>query len=87
VDFSLSRPVTVYDVSRLPKNELGGNLRSALLAILVADINQAIRRLRLAGNTTPIQFFVDELGVLMRDAVIASHVSSEYATPAPVGWG
>lgn len=80
VDFSLARPVTVYDVSRLPKNELGGNLRSALLAILVADINQAIRRLRLAGNTTPIQFFVDELGVLMRDAVIASHVSSEYAT-------
>jgi hypothetical protein len=80
VDFSLTRPVTIYDVSRLPGQELGGNLRSALLAILVADINQSIRRLRRAGNTTPILFFVDEMGMLMRDAVLARYVSGEYKT-------
>ncbi len=80
VDFSLSRAVTVYDVSRLPKQELGGNLRAALLSILVADINQAIRRKRREGDTTPILFFVDEMGMLMRDGVIAAHVSGEYKT-------
>jgi hypothetical protein len=80
VDFSLRHPVTVYDVSRLPQQEAGGNLRAALLAILVADINQAIRRLRRAGDRAPTLFFVDEMGILMRDAVIASHVSAEYKT-------
>lgn len=80
VDFSLSRAVTVYDVSGLPQQELGGSLRAALLSILVADVNQAIRRKRLAGDATPILFFVDEIGVLMRDPVIASHVSREYKT-------
>lgn len=80
VDFSLSRAVTVYDVSRLPKQELGGNLRAALLSILVSDINQAIRRKRQTGDTTPILFFVDEMGMLMRDGVIAAHVSGEYKT-------
>jgi hypothetical protein len=80
VDFSLEHPVTVYDVSRLPKREQGGNLRAALLSILVADINQAIRRLRRAGDRIPILFFIDEMGVLMRDDVIASHVSEEYKT-------
>jgi hypothetical protein len=79
-DFSLNSPVTVYDVSRLPKSELGGNLRSALLAILVGNVNQAIRLRRRAGDTTPIQFFVDEMGILMRDEVIAGHVSAEYKT-------
>ncbi len=80
VDFTLSHAVTVYDVSRLPKQELGGNLRSALLSMLVADINQAIRRKRRRGDETPILFFVDEMGMLMRDGVIASHVSGEYKT-------
>jgi len=80
VDFSLDRPVTVYDVSRLPQQEMGGNLRSALLSILVGDVNQAIRRRRAAGDVAPILFFVDEMGMLMRDAVIASHVSKEYKT-------
>ena len=85
VDFSLQRDMTVYDVSRLPDSATGGNLRAVLLAILVADINQHIRRLRRgdAGrerDTTPILFFVDEMGVLMRDAVIASYVSAEYKT-------
>ncbi len=80
VDFSLSHPVTVYDVSRLPKQEMGGNLRSALLSILVSNLNQAIRRKRASGDTTPILFFVDEMGMLMRDPVIAAHVSGEYKT-------
>lgn len=80
VDFSLSRPVTVYDVSHLPGQELGGNLRSALLAILVADVNQAIRNLRRNGDTAPILFFVDEMGVLMQDTVIADHIAREFKT-------
>lgn len=80
VDFSLHHPVTVYDVSRLPGQELGGNLRSALLAILVADVNQAIRNLRRNGDTGPILFFVDEMGVLMQDNVIADHVAREFKT-------
>jgi hypothetical protein len=85
VDFSLSRPVTVYDVSRLPDPTMGGNLRTALLAILVGDVNAGIRRLRdeekRAGATpVPIIFFVDEMGILMRDAVVAAYVSAEYKT-------
>jgi len=80
VDVSLSHPVTIYDVSRLPSQELDANLRAALLAILVADVNQGIRRLRWNGVTDPILFFVDEIGVLMRDAVIAGFVSKEYKT-------
>ena len=80
VDFSLEAPVTVYDVSRLPSQGSGGALRSALLAILVADVNQGIRRRRRAGDATPILFFVDEMGMLMRDGVIAKHVSEEYKT-------
>ena len=80
VDFTLHHPVTVYDVSRLPGQELGGNLRSALLAILVADVNQAIRNLRRAGDTAPILFFVDEMGVLMQDNVIADYIAREFKT-------
>ena len=80
VDFSLSRPVTVYDVSHLPGQELGGNLRSALLAILVADVNQAIRNLRRNGDTDPILFFVDEMGVLMQDSLIADYIAREFKT-------
>jgi hypothetical protein len=80
VDFSLQHAVTVFDVARLPQQELGGNLRAALLSMLVADLNQAIRVKRRQGDETPILFFVDEMGMLMRDAVIASHVSGEYKT-------
>jgi hypothetical protein len=80
VDFSLHHPVTIYDVSRLPGQELGGNLRSALLAILVADVNQTIRNLRRAGDTAPILFFVDEMGVLMQDSVIADYIAREFKT-------
>ncbi len=80
VDFGLQRPVTVYDVSQLPTEAHGGNLRAALLSILVGNINQSIRGLRRAGDTTPILFFVDEMGVLMRDEVLADHISYEYKT-------
>jgi len=80
VDFRLEHPVNVFDVSRLPQQETGGSLRAALLAILVANINQAIRRRRRAGDTAPILFFVDEMGILMRDPVIAAYISNEYKT-------
>ncbi|MBA3533199.1 MAG: DUF87 domain-containing protein, partial [Ardenticatenales bacterium] len=80
VDLSLDHAVTVFDVSRLPKEEQGGNLRAALLSILVGDINQAIRRKRRAGDQVPMLVFIDEMGVLMRDSVIAAHVSEEYKT-------
>ena len=80
VDFSLNAVVNVFDVSRLPDQTTGGNLRAALLAILVADINQSIRRRRQAGDQTPILFFVDEMGILMRDQVVAAYISAEYKT-------
>ena len=80
VDFSLEHPVNVFDVSRLPQQEMGGSLRAALLAILVANVNQAIRVRRRKGDTAPILFFVDEMGILMRDPVIAAYISTEYKT-------
>jgi len=80
VDFSLKRAVTVYDVSRLPLRELGGNLRTALLSIMVSDINTSIRAMRRAGDRVPIIEFVDEMGILMRDPVVAANVSAEYKT-------
>ncbi len=81
VDFSLDHPVTVFDISRLPKAKgKDSNLRAALLSILVADINQAIRRKRREGDKVPILFFVDEMGILMREPVIASYISEEYKT-------
>jgi hypothetical protein len=79
-DFSLAHPVNVFDVSRLPQQEMGGSLRSAMLAILVANVNQSIRRRRQAADTAPILFFVDEMGILMRDPVIAAYISTEYKT-------
>jgi hypothetical protein len=76
----MDRLMTVYDVSRLPDQTTGGALRAALLSILVADINQSIRRRRRAGDVTPMLFFVDEMGVLMRDPVVAAYISAEYKT-------
>ena len=80
VDFRLDHAVNVFDVSRLPQQGMGGNLRSALLSILVGNINQGIRRRRRDGDRAPILFFVDEMGILMRDAVIAEYISAEYKT-------
>ncbi len=81
VDFSLDHPVTVFDISSLPKAKgKDSNLRAALLSILVADINQAIRNKRRRGDKVPILFFVDEMGILMREPVIASYISEEYKT-------
>jgi hypothetical protein len=80
VNFALDKAVNVFDVSKLPQQGMGGNLRSALLSVLVANINQGIRSRRAAGDRAPILFFVDEIGVLMRDPVIAEYISSEYKT-------
>jgi len=80
VNFALDKAVNVFDVSKLPQQGMGGNLRSALLSVLVANINQGIRRRRTEGARAPILFFVDEIGILMRDPVIAEYISSEYKT-------
>ena len=80
VDFALDHAVNVFDVSRLPQQGMGGDLRSALLSIMVANINQSIRRRRRAGDRAPILFFVDEMGILMRDPVVAAYISAEYKT-------
>ncbi len=79
-DFGLSHPVTVFDVSTLPQQEVGGDLREAMLSILVGNVHQAIRRLRAAGDTAPVLVFVDEMGMLMRDPVMAAYISREYKT-------
>lgn len=83
VDFSLSHPVTVFDISALPNPETEGNLRAALLSILVGNTSQAIKRLRKhehPASRAPIIWFIDEMGVLMRDPVIASNTSYEFKT-------
>lgn len=82
VDFRLDHAVTVFDVSKLPqRGEKHDNLRAALLAILVGNINQSIRRKRsVEDDWTPMLLMVDEMGILMRDAVIASHISAEFKT-------
>ena len=80
IDFGLDHALTVFDVSRLPQQGMAGGLRSAFLSILVANINQGIRRRRMRGDRAPILFFVDEMGILMRDAVMAEYISSEYKT-------
>jgi hypothetical protein len=81
VDFRLDHAVNVFDVANLPMDKGdSAKLRSALLSILVANINLGIRRRRKAGDVAPIMFFVDEMGVMMRDAVIAEYISAEYKT-------
>jgi len=80
VDFSLSKPVNIFDVSRLPQQSEHSRLRSALLSVLVAGINQGIRQRRAQGDRAPMLFFIDEMGILMRDPVIAAYVSQEYKT-------
>jgi len=80
IDFGRTKPIMVYDVSKLPGNNAGGGMRSAMLAVLVANINTGIRELRASGNTAPILFFVDEMGVLMRDPFLAGYVRDQYKT-------
>lgn len=84
VDLSLSAPITVFDISRLPSPETEGNLRAALLSILVGGTSQGIKRMRRSSNAAirnaPLIWFIDEMGVLMRDPVIASNTSYEFKT-------
>lgn len=83
VDLSLSAPITVFDISRLPSPETEGNLRAALLSILVGGTSQGIKRLRRSDHPArhaPMIWFIDEMGVLMRDPVIASNTSYEFKT-------
>lgn len=83
VDFSLSYPVTIFDISALPDANTEGNLRAALLSILVGSTSQGIKGLRASdhpASTAPIIWFIDEIGVLMRDPVIARNTSHEYKT-------
>jgi len=80
VDLRLEHPVNIFDVSRLPQDGEHSSLRAAMLAVLVASINRGIRRRREEGDSAPILFFVDEMGILMRDPVMASYISQEYKT-------
>lgn len=83
IDLSLSHPVTIFDISALPDPETEGNLRAALLSILVGGTSQAIKRLRKSSHPaskTPLIWFIDEMGVLMRDPVIAANTSYEFKT-------
>ncbi|MEM7800523.1 MAG: ATP-binding protein [Chloroflexota bacterium] len=85
VDFSLKTPVTVFDVSNFPSRQTGAAMRSMLFATLFGMINQSIVTRRKAGDRAPMQFFVDEIGVLMRDAVVADYVSDKYKTARSLG--
>lgn len=80
VDLALNAVVNVFDVSRLPDQGIGSELRKAYLLILLAHINRSIRRRRERGDLAPILFFVDELGILIRDREAASFVSAMYKT-------
>ncbi len=86
VDFSLRTPANVYDLSRLPSQEVGG-IRAAMLAVLVANIHLGVRLARARGDRVPILFFIDEIGVLSRDRVIASNTSYEFKTARARGVG
>lgn len=63
----------------MPRRELE-KLPLSAPTILVGNINQGIRRRRREGDRAPMLFFVDEMGILMRDAVIAEYISAEYKT-------
>ncbi|MDT8899551.1 ATP-binding protein (plasmid) [Thermanaerothrix sp. 4228-RoL] len=80
LDLSLDAVVNIYDISRLPMQGLGGNLRSAFLLVLLAGIQRSIRTRREQGDTAPILMFVDEMGILMRDREAAAFVSGMFKT-------
>lgn len=80
VDFSLQHPVTVFDVSQLPKKEQGGTLRAALFAMVVSNISQSLANRQRQGDRTQTLFLIDEIGILMRDDIIASYVSDQFKT-------
>lgn len=80
LDLTLDAAVNVFDISNLPMQGLGGNLRSAFLLVLVAGIQRSIRMRRKMGDRAPIMLFVDEMGILMRDREAASFVSGMFKT-------
>ena len=83
IDLTLNAPVNIFDVSAFPSRQTGGAMRSMLFATLFGLINQAIlnRRKRPKNpDLAPIMFFVDEIGVLMRDPVVADYTSDKYKT-------
>lgn len=83
IDLSLSAPVNIFDVSQFPSRQTAGNMRSMLFATLFGLVNQAIVNRRKRPNNpdlAPIQFFIDEIGVMMRDPVVADYTSDKYKT-------
>jgi hypothetical protein len=85
IDLSLNAPVNIFDVSQFPSRQTGGAMRSALFATLFGLVNQAIVNRRKRGDKALIQFFVDEIGVLMRDPVVADYTSDKYKTARSLG--
>ncbi len=74
-----SRPVTVYDVSRLPRYTRGGQLHAALLAALVSHIVQGCRRER--RQITPTLF--SDIAPLLHHPTLARDFQAVYeAAPA-----
>ena len=83
IDLSLGAPVNIFDVSAFPSRQTGGSMRAMLFATLFGLINQSIlnrRKRPKHPDLAPIMFFVDEIGVLMRDPVVADYVSDKYKT-------
>lgn len=83
-NFSLSSPVTIFDISQLPSRQTGGGLRTALFATLFGLVNQSLVR-KANEAFVPTIFFVDEIGVLMRDPTLADYVSDKFKTARSLG--
>lgn len=85
VDLSLDAPVTVFDVSAFPSRQTSAAMRGTLFATLFGLVNQSIVSRRKRGDRAPIQFFIDEVGVMMRDPVVADYASDKYKTARSLG--
>lgn len=85
VDLSLNARVTIIDVSAFPSRQSGGNMRAMLFGTLFGLLYERIKERRAMGDRGYIKFFIDEIGVLMRDAIVADFVSDRYKTARSLG--
>ncbi len=80
VDTRLNAPITIYDLKGLPDPISGPTLRAAMLGKLTLEIDRGIDRRRAAGDTSPISWFMDEVGIMFRDQWLAAFASAKYKT-------
>mgnify|MGYP001795631476 CR=1 FL=1 len=85
IDLRLNAAINIFDVSAFPPQESAPEMRTMLFATLFGLINQSIKRRRELGDRAYIQFFIDEIGVLMLDKVVAKFVSTKYKTARSSG--